>query len=183
MTENQLALLLRETFDQYAQRLLTRMDGLTDAEYLWEPVGGCWSLRASSTGWVMDWEDPTPEPAPVTTIAWRLVHLIYCLQEHGLRAVAFERGRAHWAAPTVVPPSAREALAALERAVDAWRRDLSGLDDVRLWEVLGSEGGNYREDPVVAFVEHIHDEVIHHAAEVALLRDLYAHRPLHARGT
>jgi hypothetical protein len=27
-------------------------------------------------------------------------------------------------------------------------------------------------DPVASFVEHIHDEFIHHAAEIAVLRDL-----------
>ena len=35
------------------------------------------------------------------------------------------------------------------------------------------EGGQFAADPVASFVEHIHDEVIHHTAEIALLRDLY----------
>ena len=29
------------------------------------------------------------------------------------------------------------------------------------------------DENVATFVEHIHDELIHHAAEIALLRDLY----------
>ncbi len=36
--------------------------------------------------------------------------------------------------------------------------------------------GNYARRPVVAFIEHIHDEFIHHAAEIALLRDLFRAR-------
>jgi hypothetical protein len=31
---------------------------------------------------------------------------------------------------------------------------------------------------MAGLVLHVHREVIHHFAEVALLRDLYAHRPL-----
>jgi len=30
--------------------------------------------------------------------------------------------------------------------------------------------------PLADLVTHIHREVIHHGAEIALLRDLYAHR-------
>ena len=28
--------------------LRPRLDGLSDAEYLWEPVAGCWSVRRRS---------------------------------------------------------------------------------------------------------------------------------------
>ena len=30
--------------------LRPRLDGLTDAEYLWEPVEGCWNLRLREDG-------------------------------------------------------------------------------------------------------------------------------------
>src|SRR5437763_12642529 len=62
---------------------------LTDEEYSWEPVPGCWSVRLRSEGpgplatlldgtgeWGRDAAPfPHPEPAPFTTIAWRLSHL------------------------------------------------------------------------------------------------------------
>jgi hypothetical protein len=32
-------------FDYYAARTEERLAGLTDAEYLWEPVANCWSVR------------------------------------------------------------------------------------------------------------------------------------------
>ena len=61
-------------------------DGLTDAEYFWEPVANTWSIRPRGHGraamafgggeFVIDFADPEPSPAPVTTIAWRLAHLI-----------------------------------------------------------------------------------------------------------
>ena len=166
------------SFDYYAQRTVARLEGLTDSEYFWQPVDGCWSVREGPDGYTADWEWPAPDPAPVTTIGWRLVHIISFLSEHGLRSVAFERGKAEWDAPSVYPSSAKEALAELERALAVWKRDLTRVDDKRLWEPMGPEAGQYSEDAVAGFVEHIHDEFIHHTAEVSLLRDLYrAGRP------
>ena len=59
------------------QRIRTRIDGLSDAEYFWEPTPGCWSIRQRADGtWMADWPLPRPEPEPFTTIAWRMWHLI-----------------------------------------------------------------------------------------------------------
>jgi len=60
----------------WEHQLRPRLSGLTDAEYLWEPVEGCWSIRARPDGaYTLDWAFPAPEPAPLTTIAWRLAHI------------------------------------------------------------------------------------------------------------
>lgn len=161
------------SFEYYALRTTDRLAGLSDDEYFWEPAPGCWSVRHGDDGWTADWQWPAPEPAPVTTIGWRLVHICSFLQEHGLRAVAFEGGKADWRPPSVIPPSAADALAALDIAIAKWKHDLAAVTEERLWEPMGPEAGQYGADPVAGFVEHIHDEFIHHAAEVALLRDLY----------
>lgn len=138
--------LLAGAFDNYAARTVARVAGLTDHEYLW---------------------DPSP---PVTTIAWRLAHICSFLQDHWMATVAFQRP----ATPSgPVPTSSAEAMAALDDAIAAWKRDLASVDDERLWEPMGPEAGRYGNDPVASFVEHIHDEFVHHSAEVALLRDLY----------
>ena len=165
--------LLSSAFDYYAQRTVDRLQGLTDEEYFWEPVAGCWSVRKTDDGYTADWEFPAPDPAPVTTIGWRLVHIISFLSEHGLRAVAFEDGKGNWAPPSSYPGSATEALAELDRAIGVWKSDLANVTEERLWQPMGAEAGPYAKDPVAGFVEHIHDEFIHHAAEIALLRDLY----------
>ena len=62
-----------------------RLDGLTDEQYLWEPVDGCWSIRQRSEAVTshaigegpnaIDYVVPEPEPAPFTTIAWRMGHM------------------------------------------------------------------------------------------------------------
>lgn len=63
--------------DQVWRRTRARLEGLTDDEYRWEPVPGCWSLRPRPDG-RLTWESvlPAPDPVPFTTIAWRLWHLI-----------------------------------------------------------------------------------------------------------
>ena len=75
MTLNEL---LTDQLDfHWTHQLHPRLSGLTDEEYLWEPVPGSWSVRPSATGAVaIDWAWPEPVPAPMTTIAWRLAHVI-----------------------------------------------------------------------------------------------------------
>lgn len=47
-----------------------RLEGLTDAEYRWEPVPGMWSVRPDAAGrLVADFLVPEPPIPPVTTIA------------------------------------------------------------------------------------------------------------------
>jgi len=78
---------LAEQLDRHWHRQLRpRCDGLTDAEYFWEPVANTWNIRPRGLGraalafgggeFVIEYADPEPRPAPVTTIAWRLAHLI-----------------------------------------------------------------------------------------------------------
>jgi hypothetical protein len=163
-------------FDYYASRATERFAGLDDDEYLWEPVANCWSIRPDGDGYIADFAWPPPDPAPVATIAWRLVHVCSVLSEHGLRAVAFEGGTANHGPPSDVPSNASAATMSLERAVQRWKNDLSAVTEARLWEPMGPEADEFADDTVAAFVEHIHDEFIHHTAEIALLRDLYRAR-------
>src|SRR5690606_35592809 len=72
--------------------LRPRLEGLTDEEYFFDPSGDqkAWTVhrrlpeedlpegafQAGTGEWVIDFAHPEPEPAPLTTIAWRLGHLI-----------------------------------------------------------------------------------------------------------
>jgi hypothetical protein len=95
---------LLDQFDFACERLSSRLTGpvmdsgdgtdtqvgpMTDAEYFWEPVPDCWSVRRRTDGpgarataltgqgdWGRDAAAyPHPWPPPFTTIAWRLSHL------------------------------------------------------------------------------------------------------------
>ncbi|RCK68359.1 DinB family protein [Desertihabitans brevis] len=165
-----------------------RLDGLTDEEYRWEPVAGGWNIRprtehtppdAPGTGeWTIDFAYPEPQPAPVTTIAWRLAHVVVGVL--GMRAqnhfgATFDWGPADYAAWRYAG-TAGEALAQLDAAHDAWVAGVRALSEDELARPVGDKEPGHEEGLMAELVLHIHREVIHHLAEVALLRDLHAHR-------
>ena len=55
-----------------------------------------------------------------------------------------------------------------------WRAMLLATTDASLAAPLGAIAGPYATDTRRSFVLHIADELIHHSAEAALLRDLHA---------
>jgi len=168
-------------------QLRPRLEGLTDEEYFWEPVPGSWNVRARGTGsapvqagsggFTIDFAIPEPEPAPVTTIAWRLGHIIVGVLR--MPTAAHFDGPATDYATFDYAGTADEALAQLDDAYAGW------IGGVRSWgtEALelscGPAEGPYAMQPRAALVLHINRELIHHGAEIALLCDLWAHRDQH----
>jgi hypothetical protein len=166
----------------WRNQLRPRLDGLTDAEYLWEPVPGCWSVRprgqavttmaAGGGDHVVDFELPEPAVPPVTTIAWRLCHIGVGI--FGMRASSHFGGgslsyeTAHW------PATAAGGLALVDDSYATWTAGLRSLDAEGLARPCGPAEGPYAEHPFAALILHINREAIHHGAEVALLRDLWA---------
>jgi hypothetical protein len=145
-------------------QLRPRLDGLTDVELLWEPVPGCWSVREGQP----DGTWPTPVPAPVTTIGWRLAHLGTTLAD---RASAHFGDRI-WV--SVVPETAAAALAFVDDAYAAWTKGVLGADEVRFARAhQGPPGTADQSYPFWAVLLHVNREIIHHGAEIALLRDLF----------
>jgi DinB superfamily len=166
------------TFDYVWDRLTGRLGGLTDDEYFWEPVAGCWSLRRGEDGrWHLDGGGgggPAPDPAPVTTIAWRLGHL------GGMAVGGFANRRFGDAKLTTdqipFPPCASVVPGFLDEHYQAWRAGLTGLAPSEWSAPLGPSWGPYADSSTIDLALHVLDEVIHHGAEVSLLRDLYSHR-------
>jgi DinB family protein len=168
----------------WSAQLRPRLEGLTDEEYFWEPVAGCWSIRPRGEGraalslWGgalgMDYAFPEPSPPPVTTIAWRLAHVIV--------GVFGGRVAGHFGGPPVdyetfgYAGTAAQALQQLDDAYRAWRDGVVALGADGLASRCGPSEGPYAEEPMAMLVLHINREAIHHGAEIALLRDLYAHR-------
>jgi hypothetical protein len=165
---------LAQTWAQLSERLV----GLTDEEALWEPVAECWTVRVRPDGAVVaDWDEIDGrdiEPAPVTTIAWRLWHVaVDCLDSYSGRA--FDRTgtgceRFEWVL------SASMGIELLERA---WRVFVAGLEaraPDELYETLGPRFGPFGKTTFLALALHAQREVVHHGAEIALLRDLYRYR-------
>jgi hypothetical protein len=175
---------LVEQLDWHWRIVRARWASLTDAEYLWEPVPGCWSLRprgeattsmaAGAGDVVADFEFPEPKPVPVTTIAWRLAHLSI--------AVFGERASNHFGDGGVDPQRTNWSLTAagglelLDGHYDAWITGVRGLGEAGLARPCGPAEGPYADYPFATLVLHITREAIHHAAEISLLLDLHAAR-------
>jgi hypothetical protein len=168
--------LLLDQLDWHWQRQLRpRLEGLTDEEYFWEPVPGAWNIRPRGSDLTIDFAVPEPEPPPVTTIAWRLGHVIVgCLAMRG--ASHFGRAAADYQSWSYAGTAA-EALRQLDEEYAVWRDGVRGLGEEGLARPCGPAEGPFADLPMAALVLHIHREVIHHGAEISLLRDLYAHTP------
>ena len=153
-------------------RTRRRLDGLTDAEYLWEPAPGCWTIRPR-TGGVWSADGPSGQATgPLTTIAWRLWHLIGC---YGSPRNAEWLGSEWASAGDLSPcPTAKAALGTLERSAEWWAALLESLTDEQLELPLGPVAGTFAESTRASFVLHQIDEQIHHGAEIGVLRDLYS---------
>ncbi|OEJ97003.1 DinB family protein [Streptomyces thermolilacinus] len=196
---------LLEQFDFARRRLADRLTGpvmdsgngtdvevgpMTDAEYLWEPVPGCWSVRRRADGpgprataltgtgdWGRDTAPaPHPVPPPFTTIAWRLSHLSELL---ALRADHTSGTHSLTRDDYRTSGDAAGAIAEFDTAATAWRGALLATDD-RALDTVGHSTyphGSDPEDPFVDIVWWVDQELLHHGAEIALLRDLYRSRP------
>jgi hypothetical protein len=170
-----LAAIVLDGLDNAWNPLLDRLVDLGEAEYLWEPVAGCWTIRAGDNAdMIADWADPDPVPAPVTTIAWRCWHIaVDCLDSYSARL--FGRTGTGLTGPHWVGTAA-EAQAMLAAAWSVFRSGVAAWGDEGLWTLLGPAWGPYAEHTNLELAVHAQREVIHHGAEIALLRDLYAAR-------
>lgn len=160
-----------DQLDFYWRMWRPRLDGLTDDEYFWEPVTGCWSIRRVDDGWRMDYEFPEPVPPPFTTLAWRLSHI--SAHVFGMRVGNhFGTGEFRIDADTY-PGDADTALAYLDEQHRRWREGIGGWDDNDWLRPVGPAEGAFAERSYLTLVLHLNRELFHHGAEVALLRDLY----------
>jgi hypothetical protein len=66
-------------------------------------------------------------------------------------------------------------LAQLEHELGLWIDGVRSLGEAGLRRPCGPAEGPFADAPLAALVLHIHRELIHHLAEVSLLRDLYSH--------
>jgi DinB superfamily len=150
--------------------LRPRLDGLTDEEYLWEPVAGCWSLRPDERGgYTLDDAWPPPEPSPVTTIAWRMMHIANDCFAHPI-AVKVLPDLAHDAP---LPGTAHDAIAVLEDRYRRWHGVIASFTEDDVATPLGEAGGDFGAEPMGGLILHINREVMHHGGEIGVLRDLY----------
>ena len=161
--------------------LRPRLDGLTDEEYLWEPVDGCWTVRPDGRGgFTYDGYKQSPKPAPFTTIAWRIVHTATAMSTRTSTFFANDDSDDDMFAvrhfPTTIPGTAADGVRFLEECYRDWHDNIAALDEEGMSRPLGPKGGFFADDPMAALIVHINREVMHHGGEIGVLRDLYRAR-------
>ena len=145
------------------------VEGLAAEEFLWEPVPDTWTVHPDESGrWILDYAIPDPDPPPVTTIAWRLIHIATCkvmYWEH-----AFGPGELTW--DTIeIPHTVADTMAMLEEGHVRLRRALHSLNDADLGELRPTNWGDRWPTWRIFWVMIAHD--LEHGAEIGCLRDLY----------
>ena len=160
--------------DKTYERLRRRLEGIEVDELLWEPAPGSWSVRTGADGSAfVDFGlggksmVPAITTAPVTTIAWRLAHIIDLLKEDRCATVLGLEPEAS-AGELWLTTRPDEMLDYLDRAHATWRGYLSRTDPVALLDPVDRWGTR------LSFVHHIINEFVHHAAEIGVLRDLWS---------
>jgi hypothetical protein len=175
-------------------QLRPRLDGLTDEEYFWEPAADCWSIRPRALvrtpryygegAYVYEF-DPARRsgPGPITTIAWRIAHIsmgCFGVRNAGLFGGPGSADHDTFCREYAFAGTAEQALAQLDAAYAHWIESVRALGQEGLARPCGPAEGRSAQDPFAALVLHIHREVLHHGAEIALLRDLHLHGTPHS---
>jgi hypothetical protein len=161
--------LLRRQLTEAFDMVRGRLDGLTQEEYLWEPVPDPWTLRRLPDGRLdADYAYPDPDPPPFTTIGWRINHIASCKvmyheYAYGPRKLTFP--------DLEVPPTPSDAVAMLDEGQALLMDDLAGLEDVDLdGQVLTNWG---EEWPAWRIFWTMINHDLWHGGEIGALRDLY----------
>ena len=119
----------------------------------------------------MDFGEPPHDRERVTTIAWRLAHLIVGFAD--TTGTHFGGPSAHVSTFSYAG-SAEEALGQLDDTHDKWVEGVRGLGAEGLARPQGpTQPPEFADAPMARLVLYTNLEVIHHGAEICLLRDLY----------
>ena len=127
-------------------------------------------MPVGSGDFIIDFALPEPSPPPVTTIAWRLGHVIV--------GVLGERNARYFDGPAVsyadfdYPGLGRACRSRCSTTSMPAGSAASAPSTPTSWPHRAASRVS-RTSPMADLVLHIHRELIHHLAEIALLRDLY----------
>ncbi|HEV8545256.1 MAG TPA: DinB family protein [Candidatus Limnocylindrales bacterium] len=163
-------------WDYIVEVLLERLEGLTDAEYLWEPAPRVWTVREVDGRAVPDAEVWAPTGAagtPPRTLAWSIGHLgagsltraDYLVGSHSLK-----NGDLTW------PMTADAGVTFMRDGLTAWRTGLGQMTDTDL-DTVGRSAYPHGLDPTLPLIEivwWVNKELVFHAGEIWFVRDLYA---------
>jgi hypothetical protein len=155
--------------------LFERLEGLSDEEYVWEPLPSMLSVRNVDGSPRPDQHglEPTGEVARPRTIAWSVGHLgTGCWERWDYLAGdrRLQRGDLVW------PMNAADGVSLLREGLGRWRSALESMTDEDL-DTVGHSSFPWGLDPQLPLIEivwWVNKELIYHAGEIWLMRDMYA---------
>jgi hypothetical protein len=156
-----------------------RMRDMTDAECEWHPDASAVAVTVTADG-KRRVTRPTEDVPRTRTIGLLIGHL----GEMAVLRSDYANGT-HAMSPDDIelPVTAADGLTFVQQAWSQWRDTLASLADHEL-DIVGRCDFPWGRDPDVTALDvtrWMNRELIHHTAEIAFVRDLYANR--HARDT
>jgi pimeloyl-ACP methyl ester carboxylesterase len=151
-------------------RVQDYLAGLTAAEFAWSPGGNVWHLARSERDgrWTIPYSWVPPQPAPFTTIAWRMAHMAVnkvLVVDH-----AFGARQARLAALDL-PGDVDGMVAYLRECHLPLRAQVERLADDDLATLRYTEWGEQRTTERIITSAILHD--VEHGAQIATVRELF----------
>lgn len=160
--------------DTSLEMSLARMDGTTDDEFWWLAEPDASTLVRDERGRLTITAPPDDTPR-TRTIALLLGHL----GDMAILRTDYTTGSHRLTGDDVtLPDNAADAITFVRDSWAGWRAALSSLEDAEL-DVVGRSAFPWGLDPTLPILDiawWMNRELIHHMAEAAFLRDLYARR-------
>lgn len=162
--------LLRHIDDAWL-RLQSWLDGLAEAEFRWRPVENVWHLEEKNGRWTIPYSWIPPDPAPFTTIAWRMAHLA----TSNVLVVEYAFGEGKTKLEDLdLPPDAAGMIDYLAESHGAFVKEVAALNDANLSELRPTEWGERRTLAAIIGSTILHE--VEHGAQISVLREMYRHQ-------
>ncbi len=170
MSSQHVVEILLQQLDDAWGRLQEWLEGLTEAEFHWRPSDNVWHLEEKNGHWTIPYTWIPPDPAPLTTIAWRMAHM--ATSKVLTVEYAFGAGKKKLA-DLDLPPDAAGMADYLAESHSAFVRAVAALTDADLPQLRYTEWGEQHPTAQIVGSAILHD--VEHGAQIATLRELYRH--------
>ncbi|MBI3738211.1 MAG: DinB family protein [Chloroflexi bacterium] len=168
-SQSQVESLLRQCDDVWS-RVQEYLAGIRADEFAWSPINNVWHLIEQNGRWTIPYAWVPPQPAPFTTIAWRMAHMAankVLVLDH-----AFGKRQARLANLNL-PADAEGMMNYLRDCHLPLRAQIEQLNDADLATPRYTEWGEQRPTERIIVSAILHD--MEHGAQIATVREFYRH--------
>jgi hypothetical protein len=157
--------------DTSLREALDRMQGMDDAEFWWAPTPHAATVARDPRGWFRPVQ-PAGDAVATRTIAWLAGHLgdmAVLRTDYTTGDRRLTPGDLNW------PGTAADGIRWVRESWTGWRAAITALSDAEL-DTVGRSAmpwGLDRQLPILDIIWWMNRELIHHAADIAVVRDLY----------